>query len=262
MEIVVCVKRVPDVAEADLAIDRTGRGVVETDLVFGTNEWDDFAVEEALRQREAHGGRVRVVTLGDDAAEDVLRRALAMGADEAVHLGDPAFAGGDAYATAAALAREIASRPCDLVLTGAVAGDTGAGQVGGMIAALLGVPQVALVTGLTVTGGKALVRHEVEGGVEREVEVDLPAVLTVQTGLNEPRYVSIRGIRKVAGVAIPKKSAADLGLAAAKAGEAGSRVRLSAMFLPPAGTGAEMLTGSPEEMADALAARLRQRGGL
>ncbi|MFV1958052.1 MAG: hypothetical protein ACC662_01430 [Planctomycetota bacterium] len=100
MEIVVCVKRVPDTSEADLAIDPGGRAVETEDLTFRTNEWDDFAVEAAVRLKEEHGGRVRVLTLGDEASEEVLRRALAMGADEALHLRDPAFEGSDAFAVA------------------------------------------------------------------------------------------------------------------------------------------------------------------
>jgi electron transfer flavoprotein beta subunit len=262
MEIIVCVKRVPDVAEAELEIDRSGRAIQSGDLVWGINEWDNFAVEEALRLREAHGGRVTVLTVGPAEAEEVLRRALAMGADEALQISDPAFEGGDAWATALILHRAISARPFDLVLTGAIAGDTGAGQVGGMLAALLDVPQVALATAIEIEGNKARVRHEVEGGLEREVELDLPALVTVQTGINEPRYVSIRGIRKVAGVAIPHQGTADLGLQPAQTGSAGSRVRLEEIFLPPAGAGGEILEGSPEEVVEKLVERLRERGGL
>ena len=262
MEIIVCIKRVPDLSEVEIEISRDGSRIEGSDLVFGINEWDNFAVEEAVRLKEAHGGKVTAITVGDEEAEEVLRRALAMGADEALHLRDPAFAGADAFATATVLHKAIASRPFDLILTGAVSADTAAGQVGGMLAALLDVPQVALATKIDVEGKTATVQHEVEGGLERVVELELPALISVQTGINEPRYVSIRGIRKVSGVEIPAADLATLGLSPEEVGEAGSRVRVEELFLPPTGEGAEILEGSAEEAVEKLVERLRERGGL
>jgi len=256
MDIVVCVKRVPDLSEAELAIDRRSKRLDVSDLEAGINEWDNFAVEAAVRLKEAHGGKVTAVTVGDEEAEDVLRRALAMGADEALHVSDQAFADADPWLVANALCKALQGRPFDLVLCGAISSDGTSGHVGGMLAALLDVPQVALATALEVKGRKALVRHEVEGGLEREVELDLPALVTVQTGINEPRYVSVRGIRKVAEVEIPVKSAGELGLAAER------RVRLEEMFLPPSGAGAEILEGDTDEVVGKLVERLRERGGL
>ena len=262
MEIIVCIKRVPDVSEVEVEVDKSGTGIEETDLVYGINEWDNFAVEEAVLLREKHGGKVTVMTVGDEESEDVLRRALAMGADEALHLHDPAFAGSDSFATAMILHKAILSRQFDLVLTGSISGDTGSGQVGGMLAAMLGVPQVALATGIDVGDGKVTVQHEVEGGLERVVELDLPALVTVQTGINEPRYVSIRGIRKVSGVEIPVAGVADLGLNPDQVGSSGSRVTAGELFLPSTGEGAEILEGSTEEAVEKLVERLRERGGL
>jgi len=140
MDIVVCIKRVPDVAEADIAVDATGKRIDDTDLTWGLNEWDAFAVEEALRLREAGGGSVTVLTVCDEEGEDVLRRALAMGADRAIHLIDDAFEGSDAHAIASILAAAIRKQPFDLVLAGAVSGDTAGAQVGGMLAAMLDIP--------------------------------------------------------------------------------------------------------------------------
>lgn len=262
MDIVVCIKRVPDVAEADVTVDRSGRRIDAIDLVWGMNEWDTFAVEEALRLRDAHGGKVLAVTVGDEESEDVLRRALAMGADEALHLVDEAFEGSDPFATATILAAAIRPRGFDLVLAGAISSDTASSQVGGMLAAMLGVPHVALAVALEAREGGIEVRHEVEGGLERVVEVDLPAVVTIQTGINEPRYVSIRGIRKVAGVEIPTAGAGDLGLEPARVGEAGARVRFEELSLPPVGEGAEILEGRLDEAVETLVERLRERGGL
>ncbi len=262
MDIVVCVKRVPDLTEVELEIDPGGRKLDDSDLDYDINEWDDFAVEEAVRLKEQHGGSVLAITVGDEDAEEVLRRALAMGADEGLHLSDEAFEGSDPWAIANALRQALEGRSIDLVLCGAISSDGTSGHVGGMLAALLGIPQVALVTGLSVDGGKAEVRHEVEGGLERVVEVDLPALLTVQSGINEPRYVSIRGIRKVAGIDIPVKSAADLGLGAEQAGAAGSLVTIEELAPPPTGEGAEILEGSVDDAVATLVERLHEHGGL
>jgi electron transfer flavoprotein beta subunit len=262
MDIVVCIKRVPDLSEADLVIDKATKRLDVEDLDHGVNEWDNFAIETAVRLKEQHGGRVTALTVGDAEAEEVLRRALAMGADDALHVQDAAFDGADAWCVAVALQRALAGRKPDLVLCGAISSDGSNAQVGGMLAGLLGLPQVALATGLEVAGGKATVRHEVEGGLERVVELALPAVVTVQTGIFEPRYVSIRGIKKVADVAIPRKGAADLGLKPGETGAAGSRVLVEEMFLPPKGKGAQMLEGDVEDVVAALVGKLRERGGL
>lgn len=256
MEIIVCVKRVPDLAEVDVSIDATGRGIKSDDLVFGLNDWDRFAVEEALQLKEKHGGRVTVITVGDEEADDVLRRALAMGADEAIRLADPEFAEADGYMTARILHAAISKRPFDLVLTGSVSSDRGAGVVGGMLAAMLDIPQVALATAIDATAATLTVQHEVEGGLERVVEMDLPALVTVQTGINEPRYVSIRGIRKVSGVEIPVLDGDGQIDASAR------WVRVEEMFLPPSGQGAEILEGRTDDVVDQLVERLKMQGGV
>ncbi len=256
MDVIVCIKRVADTSEVEIEIDRTGRALEEDDFSWDINEWDNFAVEAAVQLKEQHGGTVTALTVGGEDDEEVLRRALAMGCDAAVHLSDEAFAGADAWAVAQVLAAAVGDRPCDLLLLGAVSADEGRGQVGGFLAGLLDRPLVALATGLEVADGRARVRHEVEGGLERVVEVDLPAVVTVQTGINEPRYVSIRGIRKVAGVDIPVLGAAELGVSA------DPRVTLEELFLPPKGEGAEILEGSDDEVVERLVEMLRERGGL
>ncbi len=259
MDVLVCVKRVPDVAEAEIEIARDGKAIDESDLSHGTNEWDDYAVEAAVSLKEQHGGSVTALTVGDEDAEEVLRRALAMGADEGVRLDDPLFAAADAQGVATILRHAIAQRPYDLILTGAVSSDAGGGLVGASLAAGLGIPHVSLATSLEVEGTSATVRHEAEGGLERIVTLDLPAVVTVQTGINEPRYVSIRGIRKVAGKEIPLLGAPEVGLDAAALG---TRVVLGELFLPEQGEGAEILEGGDDEVAEALVQRLHERGGL
>jgi electron transfer flavoprotein beta subunit len=258
MEIFVCIKRVPDVSDAEVAIAGDGRSIVAGDLEFGMNEWDNFAIEEAIRLRDGHGGQVTVVSIGSEDVEDELRRALAMGADESIRIDDGGLEDLDALGAARLLGALLADRTFDLILTGAVSSDTGSGQIGGLLAGLLDVPQVALATNVAIENRTATVQHEVEGGKERVVQVDLPAVISVQTGLNEPRYVSIRGIRRVSGVEIPVVSGAEL----AQDTVVAPRVRLEALQAPPAGKKAEILTGDVDSMVDVLVDRLKEKGGL
>ena len=262
MDIIVCVKRVPDIAEAEVDIDSSGRGIQLGTLGYVINEWDNFAIEAAVSLVETHGGKVTVITVGGEDDEDVLRRALAMGADEALRLTDPAFEGSDSFGIARILHKAIAAIPYDLLLTGAVSGDVGGGRVGPMLAAMAGIPHVCLATELSVEGATARVQHEVEGGLERIVELDLPALVTVQTGMNEPRYVSVLGIRKAGRKPLRAADAAEIGVAPDSVGAAGARVRVDEMFLPPKGEGAEILAGDDEEVVAALVERLRQQGGI
>ena len=262
MEIIVCIRRVPDLSEAEIEIGRDGISLNDDDLDYDVNEWDNFAIEAAVRLKEEHGGRVTAMTVGDEDSEEVLRRALAMGADEAVHLMDDAFEGSDALGTATILQRAIAGRPFDIILTGAISADEARGHVGPMLAALLDIPMVALATDLSVEGGTVTIRHEVEGGLERITRMDLPALVTCQTGLNEPRYVSIRGIRKVSGMEIPVLEAEDLGLDGSRVGRGAAAVTLEKLFLPPRGEGAEILEGSEETVVEQLVERLQREGAF
>ena len=262
MEIIVCIRRVPDLSEAEIEIGRDGISLNDDDLDYDVNEWDNFAIEAAVRLKEEHGGRVTAMTVGDEDSEEVLRRALAMGADEAVHLMDDAFEGSDALGTATILQRAITGRPFDIILTGAISADEARGHVGPMLAALLDIPMVALATDLSVEGGTVTIRHEVEGGLERITRMDLPALVTCQTGLNEPRYVSIRGIRKVSGMEIPVLEAGDLGLDGSRVGRGAAAVTLEKLFLPPRGEGAEILEGSEETVVEQLVERLQREGAF
>jgi electron transfer flavoprotein beta subunit len=262
MEILVCVKRVPDTAENEIEIKVDGSGIDEDDLVYSVNEWDNYAVEEAIRIRDEVGGTVTVVTVGDEASEEVLRREMAMGADQGILLSDDAFAGSDGRGIATILKAEIEKGAYDLVLTGALA-DDGAGQVGGMLAAMLDWPYASVVNAIDVQDGKKIkVGREIEGGNREINEIELPCVLSIQTGINEPRYVGIRGIRKVASLEIPVHGAGELGLAADGVGAAAARVKRVDYFTPELGEGAEMLEGSMEEKIDKLIEMLKAKGGL
>ncbi len=262
MDILVCVKRVPDTAENEIEIKADGTGIEEDDLVYSVNEWDNYAVEEAIQIRDKVGGSVTVATVGDEEAGEVLRREMAMGADKGILLCDDGFEGSDGRGIAAILKAGIEKGQYDLVLTGAQA-DDGAGQVGGMVAAMLDWPYASLVNFIDAgDGGKIKVGREIEGGNQEMSDIERPCVLSIQTGINEPRYVGIRGIRKVASVKIPRYGAADLGLAAETVGAAGASVKRVDYFMPELGEGAEILKGSMEEKIDTLIEMLKAKGGL
>jgi electron transfer flavoprotein beta subunit len=262
MEILVCVKRVPDTAENEIEVNRDGSDIQRDDLVYSVNEWDNYAVEEAIQIRDKAGGSVTVVTVGDEEAEEVLRREMAMGADNGMHLMDDAFDGSDGRAVAGILKAAVEKGTYDLVLTGVMA-DDGAGQVGGMLAAMLDWPYASVVNKIELTdGNKIRVGREIEGGNQEISDIELPCVLSIQTGINEPRYVGIRGIRKVASVDIPVHGLSDLGLAADTLGAAGARVKRVDYFVPDLGEGAEMLEGSTEEIIDKLIELLKSKGGI
>jgi len=262
MEILVCVKRVPDTAENEIDVSRDGFDIERGDLVYSVNEWDNYAVEEAIQIRDKVGGSITVVSVGDGDAEEVLRREMAMGADKGILLSDESFAGSDGKGIARIIKAEVEKGQYDLILTGAQA-DDGAGQVGGMLAAMLDWPYASLVNHLEVLDDKRIkVGREIAGGNQEMNEMDLPCVLSIQTGINEPRYVGIRGIRKVASVEIPVHTAADLGLAPESVGAAGAKVKRLDYFRPELGEGAEMLEGSPEEKLEKLVELLKTKGGL
>jgi len=261
MEILVCVKRVPDTAENEFELNSAGNDLDRDDLVYSVNEWDNYAVEEAIQIVDKVGGSVTVITVGDDESEEVLRREMAMGANNGILLSDDDFEGSDGRGIATILKTEIEKGKYDLILSGAQA-DEGAGQIGGMLAAMLDYPYASLVNKIEVGDGKIIVGREIEGGNQEMNEMQLPCVLSIQTGINEPRYVGIRGIRKVASVDIPVKGAADLGIDAATVGEAGAKTRRVDYFVPDTGEGAEMLEGSTGEIIEKLIEKLKAKGGL
>jgi len=261
MEILVCVKRVPDTAENEFELNSAGNDLDRDDLVYSVNEWDNYAVEEAIQIVDKVGGSVTVITVGDDESEEVLRREMAMGANNGILLSDDAFEGSDGRGIATILKTEIEKGSYDLILSGAQA-DEGAGQIGGMLAAMLDYPYASLVNKIEVGDDKITVGREIEGGNQEMNEIQLPCVLSIQTGINEPRYVGIRGIRKVASVDIPVKGAADLGIDAASVGEAGAKTKRVDYFVPDTGEGAEMLEGSTGEIIEKLIEKLKAKGGL
>ena len=262
MNILVCVKRVPDISENEIAVNRDGSDIERDELVYSVNEPDNYAVEEALQIAANAGGHVTVTTVGGEEDEEILRRQMAMGAEKGVLLADEAFAGSDGRGLATVLAAFVRQGGYDLVLTG-VQADDGAAQVGGMLAAMLDYPFASLVSAIEVVGnGKLKISREIEGGTKEVNEIDLPCVLSVQTGINEPRYVGMRGIRAVASVPIPTLGAAELGVDPNEVGAAAAKVRRLDYFVPEIGGQAEMLSGSREENAEKVIELIAAHGGM
>ena len=260
LDIIVCVKHVPETAEAELKIDATGKGIEKAGLVFDINEWDDYALEEAVRIKEKFGGTVTAITVGPEDSDSTLRKCLARGADKAIRLTDPKFEGSDAYVTAKILYSVIKNMHFDLILTGVQASDDGSAVVGPVLAELLKIPHATMVKKIELAEGKAVVNRELEGGLEERLEIKLPALFTVQTGINEPRYVSIMGIRRAMQKEIKVMGLADVGLNENEVGETGSWLAIEKLYVPPVEKQAEFLKGSPDEVASKIVEILKSRG--
>jgi electron transfer flavoprotein beta subunit len=244
VKIIVCVKQVGALGD-DVEFTSDERDVDHDYLDFALNEWDSFAIEEALQIRERAGeGEVVAATVGDETAEEVLRQCLAMGVDRVIRI---AYEHADGLAVARLLAEALAPEQPDLVLCGVQSSDAAQGTTGTALAELLGLPRVAVVRALRWEPGAvtATVERELEGGLAEVVEVDVPALLTIQTGINEPRYVTLRATKLAEQVEVDvREPSPDV--------QPGYRVRR--MFAPPKGEGAEMLDGSPA----AIAARINE----
>ena len=262
MEILVCARRVPDTSENEISLNSTGNDIERDELVYSVNEPDNYAVEEALQIVARVGGKVTVVTVGGEDDEEILRREMAMGATHGVLISDPAFAGSDGRGIATILKAFVAKGNYDLILTGVQAED-GAAQVGGMLAAMLDYPFASLVNSIEVLEGQKLkISREIEGGNREISEIDLPCVLSIQTGINEPRYVGMRGIRAVASVPIATPDAAELVVDPGSVGKMGAKMTRVDYFVPALGKGAEMLSGSREENIDKVLELMAAKGGL
>jgi electron transfer flavoprotein beta subunit len=259
MKIAVCVKQVPD-TEARLRVAKDGRWIDEEDLPFVINESDEYALEEALVLAEKSGGEVVAFSLGPERAREALRKALALGASRAVHLKDPAFAGGDALSTGRALAAAIAREGCDLVLTGSQSDDQGFGSTGTVVAGWLGWPHAWLVMGVELDAGAASLKvtREMESGMNQICRLALPAVIEVQAGINHPRYASLKGIMAAKKKEIAEATPADLGLAAGEVGAAAARLEVVSVGFPESGRGAQLIQGDAATAARTLIEKLRQ----
>ncbi|MDZ7385803.1 MAG: electron transfer flavoprotein subunit beta/FixA family protein [candidate division KSB1 bacterium] len=254
MNIVVVVKQVPDTEAAVRPDTSAPWRINESGIKFIVNPYDEFAVEEAIRIKEAKGGHVLVVTVGPPRADEALRTCVAMGADDAMRIDDTQHRELDALSCAQLLSKAIAQTPFDLILCGKQAIDDDLGAVGTFIAEFLGLPHVAVVTKLEVADGKAICRKEIDGGTQK-VEVQFPAVITAQKGLNEPRYPALRGLMLAKKKEIKVLTPAMLGVAEE---ELKPLSRVQNLEAPPARGKGKILQGEPESTAVELVRLLRE----
>jgi len=255
MNIAVCVKRIPKTAEADIFIEKDGRDIKKDNLVFHLNDWDGYAVREAVLLKEKHGGTVTVLTVGPEESKEVLTRCLAMGADKALRIEGPAVQ--DSHLIAKILAQAIKGQSFDLILTGVQAEDDGCGQVGISLAQMLSLPHAAIVNHIEITGDRAKVRRELEGGIEEAVDLKLPAVLTIQTGINEPKYISLAAILEAEEKGMEEVPLEKLGFTSNESVEA----TVDQVFFPPVGKMAEILKGNPDEVVGKLTEIIKKKTG-
>jgi electron transfer flavoprotein beta subunit len=261
MKIVTCVKQVPD-ADASLTVNGERTWIVETGINFQVNDYDRYALEEALKLKDATSGEVVVVTIGPERAAQALKTCLATGADRAIHLADAAFQGGDPWSNGTALAAAIRPEKPDLVLCGLQADDGNQAQTAVIAAELLGMPHATGVMKLEATAAGVRVERELEGDRREVVDLPLPALLTVQTGINEPRYASIKGIMGAKKKELKTLTPADIGLSPTQVGRAGAKLTCFDLAVPPRKSGAEILKGSPEAVALELVKRIRENTGV
>jgi electron transfer flavoprotein beta subunit len=263
MKFLVAVKQVAALDD-DFEIRADGKDVESDFLIHDMNEWDDFSLEEALRIKEAASSPVEVivVSVGPESADDVLRRCLAKGADKAIRVWDETVEGSDSIAVARIIAAVARREAPDMLFAGVQSSDHAFASTGIATAAFLDWPHAAVVANLTYTPGEktAVFRRELEGGLLHEMQIECPAVLTIQLGINTPRYASLRSIKQAAAKPIEVLSPVDLGLGAALVGESGSLSRVRRMYIPDKGR-AEMIEGGVEEQAARLAQIIKDHVG-
>jgi electron transfer flavoprotein beta subunit len=263
MKILVAVKQVAALDE-DFEIREDGRDVNEDFLIRDLNEWDDFSLEEAVKIKEASAQPVEVVavTVAPESADEALRKCLAKGADRAVRVWEESARDSDPIAIARILAAVAKAEAADMVFAGVQSSDHSFASTGIATAAFLGWPHAAVVSSLSYSPGanSAVFRRELEGGLLHEVEIQCPAVVTIQLGINTPRYASLRSIKQAAAKPIEVKSLADLSVAAAQVGEAGSHSRVRRMYIPDKGR-AQLIDGDAAQQAKRLAEIIREFKG-
>lgn len=258
MKILVCIKQVP---HQDARLESAGAWIKEDGIKFEINSYDTFALEEALRIKDAGEAEVIVAAVGPARTSQALRTALGMGADRAVHVNDDACNGSDALGVAKILAAIAKEEAPDLVFMGLMSDDGNQSAVPPMAAELLGVPSATAVMKAALADGCVRCERELEGGALEVVELPLPAVLAVQSGMNQVRYASLKGIMAAKKKPIAVKSAAELGVAEA-VGEGAAKARITKVYAPPKGDSAEMVSGGTDEITAALVAKIKELGLL
>jgi len=250
MKIIVAMKQVP-ARDSSLKVSGDGKWVQEADLSYEINEPDAYALEEALQLKEKHGGEVVVLCLGPERAGQTIREALAKGADRAIHVEEENANALDTLGVASLLAKAVAAEQADLVLTGLQSDDLGAGQTGVVLAELLGWCHSTIIMKVEVDGGRIRVKRELEDGWFQWIEMPLPAVLTIQSGINKLRYATLMGIKKAKTKEVRKLSAAELGGAPAAAAV------VDRIYLPQKSKQTQLLEGPAKEVAAKLVEKLK-----
>jgi len=250
MKILVCMKQVPQ-KDAPLKLNEAGTWIRE-DLSYEVNEPDAYALEEALRQKEKHSGEVVVITSGPARSSQVLREALAKGADRAIHLEDNAFVGLDAYNTARAFAAAIEGEQFDLIFTGLQSDDYGYAQTGVILAELLHWPHATIIMQIEKQDGGIRVKRELEAGYFQFVDLPLPAVLTIQSGINKLRYATLIGIKQAKNKPLRKVTLAEVRPALGE-----NLQKIERLYIPQKTKKTETIEGTPGEIAKKLTEKLR-----
>jgi len=250
VKIGVCVKQVP-AKDAPLAIAESGSWIREADIGFETNEPDGYALEEALRLKEKHGGEVVAISMGPERVKQTIKEILAKGADRGIHVVDNEFFKLDPLGSSRSLAAAVKAENFDLILTGLQSDDQGFGQTGVLLAELLGLPHATIIMQIEVVEGHMKLKRELEAGWFQWVELPLPAVLSIQSGINKPRYATLKGI-----MAAKKKEIALVPRASLGVPETLTQ-RVQKIYVPQKTKKTEFLTGSPKEIAAKLVEKLK-----
>ncbi|MBW2062709.1 MAG: electron transfer flavoprotein subunit beta/FixA family protein [Deltaproteobacteria bacterium] len=259
MDIIACIKMVPDASIVDtLKIDPAQKEIEKDGLIFKINEWDEYVLEAATRVKEKQGGTFTAITAGPKGWDEILKRALAMTADRAIRI-DEDFVTAEPSVVARVLAKVIEGLPYDLVLFGAQSEDFNSGQLGCMVAEMLGIPHATMIVGLEVGEKTMQVKRELEAGAFENYTLKLPALLTIQTGINQPRYLSVSAIRRSMKKELQIVSLDQIEIYPV---EKSPMVKLEKLELPPQGKRAEIISGSPDESAEKLARILKSAGIL
>jgi electron transfer flavoprotein beta subunit len=250
VKIAVCTKQVP-AKDAPLVIAESGVWIRETDISFEMNEPDGFALEEALRLKEKHGGEVVAISMGPERSKQTIKEALAKGADRGIHISDDEFFRLDPLGSAKSLAAALAPEKFDLLLTGLQSDDQGFGQTGVLLAELLGLPHATIIMEIQAQEGRLKVKRELEAGWFQWVELPLPAVLTIQSGINKVRYATLKGIMAAKKKDIATVPRASLGITHEPT------QHLERIYVPQKTKKTEIIGGSPQQAAATLLEKLR-----
>ncbi len=260
MKILVCLKQVPH-ADARLDVASDGKWIQEDNIKFEINSYDTYALEAALRIKDAGEAEVVVASVGPDRVTQALRTALGMGADRAIHVKDDATEGSDALGIAKILAAIAKEESPDLVFAGLMADDGNFAAVPPMMAQLAGLPSTTAAMDVSLADGTVTVERELEGGALEVVQLPTPCLVAVQSGLNDVRYASLKGIMAAKKKPVDVKTAADLGVGDA-VGAGAAKIEIESVYTPPKGEGAQLLEGSADEVAGQLVGKIKELGLL